>query len=177
MAAIAKLLAALVIHGRLVEVEVVVGRWLRGVVARMGARMSAGVGARVRKVAAHQAIMIIVAGRLIHVMRWPVVHVALGLGLLVGPDEDRVVSMRLDMLLQVLRPLEGLSTKLTLVRFQRNVNTDVRGDVVTLDGGCPAGVPLAGEVQVVGALAANMALTDVLLRSHSQRSERHALGN
>jgi hypothetical protein len=44
----------------------------------------------------------------------------------------------LDMLLQVLGTLERLATELTLVRLQRNVNTDVRGDVITLDCGSSA---------------------------------------
>ena len=70
----------------------------------------------------------------------------------------------LDMLLEVLRPLEGLSTELALVWLQRHVDADVRGDVVPLNRGCPALAPLAGEVQVVGALAANMALTEMILR-------------
>lgn len=35
--------------------------------------------------------------------------------------------------------------------------------MVTLDGRRAARVPLAGEAQVVGALAANMTVTDVLL--------------
>lgn len=77
--------------------------------------------------------------------------------------EDRVVGVCLDMLLQILWTLEALATELTLVRFERNVDSDVRGDVVTLDGGSPARVPLASEIQVVGALATNMAFTDVLL--------------
>jgi hypothetical protein len=49
------------------------------------------------------------------------------------------------------------------VGFQRNVNADVRGDVVTLDGGGATCAPLAGEVEVVGALAADMALAHVIL--------------
>lgn len=69
------------------------------------------------------------------------------------------------MLLQVLRALERLAAELTLVRLERDVDADVRGDVVTLHGGCPAGVPLTGQVEVVGALAADMALADVLLLS------------
>jgi hypothetical protein len=39
----------------------------------------------------------------------------------------------------------------------------VRGDVVTLDGGGAAVAPLAGQVQVVCALATDMALADVVL--------------
>lgn len=69
----------------------------------------------------------------------------------------------LDVLLQILGPLEALSAKLALVRLEGHVDADVRGDVVTLDRGCAARVPLASEVQVVCALAANMTLTDVLL--------------
>jgi hypothetical protein len=70
----------------------------------------------------------------------------------------------LDVLLQVLRALEGFATEVTLVRLQRNVNADVRGDVVTLDGGGATCAPLAGEVEVVGTLAADMALAHVILR-------------
>lgn len=69
----------------------------------------------------------------------------------------------LDVLLQVLGTLERLAAELTLVRLQGHMDPDVRGDVITLDGGGPARVPLASQVQVVGALATNMALTDVLL--------------
>lgn len=72
-------------------------------------------------------------------------------------------AAHLDMLLQVLGALEGLATELTLVRLEGHMDADVRGDVVTLDSGGSARVPLASEVQVVGALAADMALTDVLL--------------
>ena len=49
------------------------------------------------------------------------------------------------------------------------MDTDVRGDVITLDRGGAARVPLAREVQIVGALATNMALTDVLLKRNCQR--------
>lgn len=43
------------------------------------------------------------------------------------------------------------------------MDADVRGNVVALDSGGAASVPLAGQVQVVGALTAHMLLTDVLL--------------
>ena len=71
--------------------------------------------------------------------------------------------MGLYVLLQILRALEALAAEFTLVRLERNVNPDVRGNVVTLDSSCATRVPLACEVQVVGALAANMAFTDVFL--------------
>lgn len=69
----------------------------------------------------------------------------------------------LDMLLQILRPLEGLAAELALVRLERNVNADMRGDVIALDRRRPARVPATGQVEVVGALAADMALADVLI--------------
>lgn len=78
--------------------------------------------------------------------------------------------MRLHMLLQILRPLEGLAAEVALVRLQGHMNADVRCDVVALDRCGPARVPLAREVEVVGALAANMTLTDVLLEARSARS-------
>lgn len=44
------------------------------------------------------------------------------------------------------------------------MDADMRGDMVSLDCRRPALVPLARQVQVVGALSAHMALTDVLLQ-------------
>ena len=81
------------------------------------------------------------------------------------PDQDAVVGVGLDMLLEILRALEGLSAEVALVWLQRNVNTNVRGDVVTLDSCGTARVPLAGQVEVVGALPTDVPLTDVVLFS------------
>lgn len=80
-----------------------------------------------------------------------------------GPDQDAVVGMGLNVLLQILRTLEGLSAEVTLVWLEGNVNADVRGDVVALDRCGPARIPLASQVEVVGALPANMSLTNVVL--------------
>lgn len=44
------------------------------------------------------------------------------------------------------------------------MNADVRGDVITLDSYCTASAPLAGEIEIVGAFAADMALAHVILR-------------
>lgn len=71
--------------------------------------------------------------------------------------------MGLDVLLEILWPLEGLAAEVTFVRLQRHVNANVRGDVIALHGGRPACSPLARKVEVVGALAANVALTHVVL--------------
>jgi hypothetical protein len=71
--------------------------------------------------------------------------------------------VRLDMLLEILRSLEGFATKVALVRLEWDVHTNVRGDVITLDGRGPAVAPLACEVQVVGALAAYMTFANVVL--------------
>lgn len=69
----------------------------------------------------------------------------------------------LNMLLQVLGTLEALAAEVTLVWLQRDVNTNVRRDVVALDCGGAAEVPPTGEVQIVGTLASNMAFADMLL--------------
>lgn len=84
--------------------------------------------------------------------------------------------MGLDVLLQVLWTLEGLPTEVALVRLQRNVHADVRGDMVALHGSSPARVPLASQVEVVGALPANMTLTDVVLFSCGQHKRGGWLG-
>ena len=51
------------------------------------------------------------------------------------------------------------------------MDADVRRDVVALDGCGAALIPLAGEVQVVGALATDMLFADVLLGSVRINSE------
>lgn len=72
--------------------------------------------------------------------------------------------MSLDVLLEILRTLECLSTEVALVRLEWYVNSDVRSDVITLDGGSSALVPAASQVEVVGALASNVLLANVFLR-------------
>jgi len=67
------------------------------------------------------------------------------------------------MLLQVLGTLEGFSTEVALMRLQGNVDSDVRGDVVALDCGSTTVAPLTRKVEVVGAFAADMALTHVVI--------------
>jgi hypothetical protein len=66
------------------------------------------------------------------------------------------------MLLQVLGTLECLSAEIAFVWFERDVDSDVRGDMITLDCGGAALVPAAGEVQVVGTLSSDMLLADVI---------------
>lgn len=68
------------------------------------------------------------------------------------------------MLLEILRPLEGLSTKVALVWLEGHMDADVRGNVVALDGRGATCSPLTGQVEVVGAFATDMAFADVVLR-------------
>ena len=79
-------------------------------------------------------------------------------------DQDAVISMGLDVLLQVLRSLECLATEVALVRLERDMDADMRCDVITLDGGRAACAPLASQVEVVGAFATDMSLANVVLR-------------
>jgi hypothetical protein len=79
----------------------------------------------------------------------------------------RVIGMGLDVLLQVLRALEGLATEVALVWLQGDMDANMGGDVIALDGGGVAVAPLAGQVQVVGALATDMALADVFVERFS----------
>jgi hypothetical protein len=78
--------------------------------------------------------------------------------------------MGLNMLLEILGALERLAAEVALVRLEGHMDADVGGNVVALDGGGAALVPLAGEVQVVGALAANVLLADVFLAEMSTRA-------
>lgn len=85
-----------------------------------------------------------------------------------GSQEDRVIGMCLDMFLQILRALERLSAEVTFVRLERDMDTNVRCDMVALDGGGSALVPSASEVQVVGTLAADMLFANVLEEGFSR---------
>lgn len=69
----------------------------------------------------------------------------------------------LDVLLQILGTLEGLSTEVTFVRLEWDMDSDVRGDVITLHGGGTALIPTTGEIEVVCALATNVLLANVFL--------------
>ena len=79
--------------------------------------------------------------------------------------------MCLDVLLQILWALEGFTTELAFVRFERDVDANVGCNVVTLDGRGAASAPLALQAQVVCALAPDMALTDVVLKAKSARTQ------
>ena len=57
------------------------------------------------------------------------------------------------MLLQILRTLESLSTEVTFVRLEWDVDSDVRSDMVTLYGSSAALIPTTGEVKVICAFA------------------------
>jgi hypothetical protein len=80
-----------------------------------------------------------------------------------GRADFRVVGMSLDMLLQILGALESLATEITLVRLEGHMYSDVGGDMIALDSGGIARSPLAGQVQVVGTLATDMAFAHVFL--------------
>ena len=83
-----------------------------------------------------------------------------GLG---GAKQDRVVGVCLDVFLQILGALKSLTAEVALVRLQGDVNTNVRRNVITLHSRSAAVAPLAGQVQVVGALATKMAFAKVVL--------------
>ena len=68
-------------------------------------------------------LLVVVAGRSV------LTHVRVG-----RAKENRVVGMSLDVLLEILGSLEGLATEVALMRLQGNMDADMRGDVVTLDG-------------------------------------------
>lgn len=76
--------------------------------------------------------------------------------------------MSLDVLLQILGPLESLATKVASVRLQRYVNPDVRCDVVAFHNGDATGTPGTSEVEVIGTLATDVTFANVFLWSQDQ---------
>jgi len=87
-----------------------------------------------------------------------------------GAHQHAVISVRFDVLLEILGSLEGLAAEVAFVRLEGHVNANVGGDVVALHGGSSAVAPLAGKVEVVCALTANMALTDVVIELLRRRA-------
>ena len=89
-----------------------------------------------------------------------------------GAEQHGIVGVSLHVLFEILGTFESFTAEVALVRLQRNVDTDVRGDVVPLDSGGAAIAPLAGKVQVVSALATDMALANVILLTELVSSEQ-----
>lgn len=74
----------------------------------------------------------------------------------------------LDMLLQILRSLECLLTKFTLVWLEWNVDSNMRGNMISLDCSGPAGPPSARQTQIVSTFAPDMNIAQVVLRKSRQ---------
>jgi len=51
------------------------------------------------------------------------------------------------------------------VWLEGDMNTNMRGDMISLDSSGPALIPLARQVEVVSALATDMFLANVLIKS------------
>jgi hypothetical protein len=84
-----------------------------------------------------------------------------------SPLSPRIHRTDLDVLLEILRPFEGLATKLTLVWLQGHMDSNVGGDMVTLDRRGMAVAPGTGQVEVIGAFPAHMAFTEMVLTALS----------
>ena len=78
-------------------------------------------------------------------------------------EENRVVSVCLDVLLKILRTLKSLATEFTSVGLQRDVDTNVRCDVIALHNSDATIAPSTGQVEVVSTFATNMAFAYVIL--------------
>ena len=97
----------------------------------------------------------------------------------VCPDilsESRIVSVSLDVLLQILRPLEGLAAEVAPMRLQRYMNADMRRDVVALHNCDATGTPGTSEVKIIGTFTTDVALANVFLSSQDQLKHLGQLG-
>ena len=97
-----------------------------------------------------------------------VIHAVLAAGR--SLHDDRVISVGLDMFLQILRTFECLATEVATMWLQRNVNANVGSDVISFDDVDAALTPHALQVEVVGALATDVSFANMILHlmiSHS----------
>jgi hypothetical protein len=59
--------------------------------------------------------------------------------------------------------LESLSTEVALVGLKRDVYANVGSNMVSLDGGSSAGSPRTSKAKVIGALASNVDVAEMVL--------------
>ena len=86
-------------------------------------------------------------------------------GGLVRPiHQDSIFGVSLDVLLQILRSLKRLAAKFAPMRFQWHMDSNMRSDMIALDYRYGAIAPGAGQIQVVGALAADVGIADMILQ-------------
>jgi hypothetical protein len=78
--------------------------------------------------------------------------------------------MGFNVLLEILRAFESLLAEIALVRLEWYVNTDVRCDVIALDGRSAAVAPSTRQVEIVGRLATNMTFTHMILEGKLEGS-------
>ena len=72
-------------------------------------------------------------------------------------------GMNLLVLLEVLGALEALLADLAYVGLEGSMNAKMRGDMVALCTGGTAVLPLAGQTEIVGGLAADMVIAQVIV--------------
>jgi hypothetical protein len=80
--------------------------------------------------------------------------------------------MGLHMLLQILRALEGLPTEVAFVWFKRDMDTDMGGNVVPLDGCRMTISPLTREVQIIRRFTTDMSLANMFLSTRVSAKTR-----
>jgi hypothetical protein len=76
--------------------------------------------------------------------------------------------MSLNVLFQILWAFECFPAEVTLVWFQRDVDSNVRGDVVSLHSGSVASTPSTSQAKVVGGLSSNMDFAQVVVKRFSR---------
>lgn len=83
--------------------------------------------------------------------------------ILVDTIENGIIGMSFHMLLQILGTLESLAAELATMRFQGNVDSNVRSDMIAFNHLNAAVRPRALQVEIISAFAANMFVAYVIL--------------
>lgn len=83
--------------------------------------------------------------------------------LVCGAHQDGIFGVGFDVFLQILRTFEGLSTKLTSMRFQWDMDPNMRCDMISFDDLDLTVSPGTHQVQIVGTLATDMSFANVIL--------------
>ena len=84
-------------------------------------------------------------------------------GLVCPIHQDCIFGVSLNVLLQILGPLEGLAAKFAAMGFQGNMDSNMRRDMITLDHRYGAVAPGACQIQVICALATDVGIAYVVL--------------
>jgi hypothetical protein len=80
-----------------------------------------------------------------------------------------LLGVDLFVFLQILRTFKRLLAYLANMRFERRMDSEMTGDMISLRASCTTVLPLTSETEVVGALSADVCVAEVVVEEFGFR--------